>query len=512
MEQLRAFAIEGLPKLIIPVGILVVGWIFAILLGALVRAALQRTQLDDRIAQKVLSEERAKHVDTARWVGKVVYYVALVFVLLLFFQSLQLTAATEPIGGFLNSVFAYVPRLIGAGAILVVAWLAASLSRRLVSAAMKRFDVDRRVTSEISPPPEGEPVESPVAKPIGGSVAGIVYWLVLLLFAPAFLGALRLEGLLAPVQQMVGRTLTFVPNIVSAGVILAMGWFVARILQHLTTNVLSAVGLDKLSERTGLSKVMGKQRLSGVIGIVVYALILIPVAIGALNALRLEAISAPASRMLGTFFGAVPVIFGAALILLVAYVAARLLAGVVRSVLRGVGFDRILGKMGFSKPIEGEQTPSDVAASLTVVAVVYFGAVEAARLLGLTAIAALGVSVAALAGRVLLGLMVFGLGLYLANLAAKAIRQTGVAQADLLAMVGRIAVLALTGAMALRQMGIANEIIELAFGLTLGAVAVAAAIAFGLGGREAASQTLGDMRRRIRAHHGPGEQEQHPAE
>lgn len=56
--------------------------------------------------------------------GKVVYCVALVFVFLLFFQSLQLTAATEPIGGFLDSIFAYIPRLLGAGAILFVAWLA----------------------------------------------------------------------------------------------------------------------------------------------------------------------------------------------------------------------------------------------------------------------------------------------------------------------------------------------------------------------------------------------------
>ena len=44
--------------------------------------------------------------------------------------------------------------------------------------------------------------------------------------------------------------------------------------------------------------------------------------------------------------------------------------------------------------------------------------------------------------------------------------------------------------MALRQMGLANEIISLAFGLTLGAVAVAVAIAFGLGGREIAARQL----------------------
>lgn len=515
MDQLRTFAVDGLPKLIIPIAILVVGWVVAIALGAVVRAALQRTRFDDKIAERVLSEERAKRVDTARWVGQVVYYVALVFVLLLFFQSLQLTAATVPISGFLSSIFAFVPRLLGAAVIVFVAWLAASLARRLVSVAMERFDVDRRVTSEIGEPPPGAPPgpESPAApaqRRIGGPVAEVVYWVVLLLFTPAVLGALRLEGLLAPVEGMVGRALTFVPNIVSAGLILAVGWFVARILQRVTTNLLSTAGLDGVSERTGLSKVMGNQPLSALVGFVVYALILIPVVIGALNALRLEAVTAPASHMLGTFLQAVPAIFGAALLLVVAYVAARLLAGLVRNVFRGVGFDKVLERMGFSKPRLGEQTPSDVMASLTMVVVIYFGAVEAARLLGLHAVATLGVGVAALGGRVLLGLIVFGLGLYLGNLAAKAIRQTGVGQADLLAMVGRIAVLGLAGAMALRQMGIANEIIELAFGLTLGAVAVASAIAFGLGGRDAAAQAIGEMRRRMQHRPGPGSR--HPAE
>jgi hypothetical protein len=331
------------------------------------------------------------------------------------------------------------------------------------------------------------------------------------LFTPAVLGALKLEGLLAPVEAMVARALTFVPNIVSAGLLLVVGWFVARIVQRLTTNVLSTGGLDRLSERTGLSKIMGTQQLSSVIGTVVYALILVPVAIGALNALRLEAVTAPASRMLETFFQAVPAIFAAALLLVVAYVAARLLSGLVCNVLRGVGFDGMPQKMGLSKPAAGEQTPSDFAAGLTTVAVMYFGAIEAARLLGLQNIVALGMSIAVLAGRILLGLIVFALGLYLANLAAKAVHKTGVAQADLLALVGRIAVLGLAGAMALRQMGIANEIIELAFGLTLGAVAVASAIAFGLGGRDAASQAIGEMREKLR-HRPSAGAAHHPAE
>ncbi len=51
--------------------------------------------------------------------------------------------------------------------------------------------------------------------------------------------------------------------------------------------------------------------------------------------------------------------------------------------------------------------------------------------------------------------------------------------------------------MALRQMGLANEIITIAFGLTLGAIAIAAAIAFGIGGRDLASKKLADWNEKL---------------
>jgi hypothetical protein len=60
----------------------------------------------------------------------------------------------------------------------------------------------------------------------------------------------------------------------------------------------------------------------------------------------------------------------------------------------------------------------------------------------------------------------------------------------LVAVVARVAILGLVIAMGLRAMGIADDIVNLAFGLTLGSVAVAFALAFGLGGREAAGRQM----------------------
>jgi hypothetical protein len=124
------------------------------------------------------------------------------------------------------------------------------------------------------------------------------------------------------------------------------------------------------------------------------------------------------------------------------------------------------------------------------VAIMFFATIEAARLLGFVLLADLISQFIAFAAQVILGLIIFAVGLYLANLAAKTVEASGTTQAGLLALATRLSILVLAGAMALRQMGLANEIINLAFGLLLGAIAVAAALAFGLGGRETAARHL----------------------
>ena len=128
---------------------------------------------------------------------------------------------------------------------------------------------------------------------------------------------------------------------------------------------------------------------------------------------------------------------------------------------------------------------------------------EAAELLGFQLFASLVNDFTLLAGQILLGLVIFGTGLLLANWASRAIREGGLSQAGLLGTAAQVAIIALAGAMALRQMGFANEIINLAFGLTLGALAVALAIAFGLGGRKTAGREIENMVDAIRTKKNP---------
>jgi hypothetical protein len=236
------------------------------------------------------------------------------------------------------------------------------------------------------------------------------------------------------------------------------------------------------------------------LGLVVYVLILIPVLIAALNALALEAITQPATNMLDTILGALPAVFAAGLVVAIAYVVGRVVAGLIANLLSGAGFDAVLTRMGLGKePAEGERTPSEIVGYLVLVAIMLFASIEALRLLGFESVADLVTQFTAFANQVILGLIIFAIGLYLANLAAKTVQASEAAQAGLLAMAARVSVLVLAGAMGLRQMGLANEIINVAFGLLLGAIAVAVALAFGLGGRELAARELEEWLRSVKS-------------
>ena len=129
-----------------------------------------------------------------------------------------------------------------------------------------------------------------------------------------------------------------------------------------------------------IPKSLGKLKLSGLIALVVYYLMLLPVVISALNALQLDAITAPASAMLAKITNMVPSIFGAVLVVGIAWVVGRLLAGIVSNVLAGVGFNNVLVKLGLSKQgREGELSPSALAGKLVLIVVLLFAGIEAGK-------------------------------------------------------------------------------------------------------------------------------------
>ena len=233
-------------------------------------------------------------------------------------------------------------------------------------------------------------------------------------------------------------------------------------------------------------------RLSGLIGLIVYILVLLPVLVSALNALALDAVTGPVSGMLASILNTIPALFGAVVLLAVAYFVGRVVADLVTNVLVGAGFDNLLLRLGFSRISTGEHRPSDVVGLLVLVSLMLFASIEAAGMLGFAVLGELISRFLVLGGQVVMGLIIFGAGLFLASVAEQAIQASTKPKAGLLAMATRVSIVVLAGAIGLRQMGLANEIINLAFGLLLGAIAVASALTFGLGARDVAGHTVED--------------------
>ncbi len=477
-ESLLGTLGESLPSVLGALLILVIGWFVAIVVRAAVRKGLNLLKIDERVGTSTGSD-----IDIASGLAKVAYYVVLLVVLVAFFNALKLERVSGTLQSLVDQIFAYLPKL-GAGAILLlVAWVIATVLRTIVRNALAATRLDDRLSREAG------------MRPVSENLSNVLYWLVILLFLPAVLAALDMAGLLEPVSGMVDGFLAMLPNILAAAAIGVVGWFVARILRDLVANLLSAAGADRLGERAGLR---GTTTLSGLLGLVVYIFVFVPALVAALNALKIEAISAPATEMLGTFMGALPDLFGAALILAVAWFVSSFIANLVSNLLGGMGFDQLPEKLGIGQAFGAQTTPSSLVGKIVVFFVMLFAVVEAANRLGFGQVSDLVGTMIAFGGQVLLGVVIIAIGVWISNVAHGAMSRVGGASGAPAAGLARFAILGIVIAMGLRAMGLADDIVNLAFGLTLGAVAVAVALSFGLGGREAAGRQMEHWLSRLR--------------
>ena len=482
--------------------ILIVGWIVAWGVAGIVRSLLKRTELDNRIATWLTGQQGEEPIPIEKWTADVVYWIILLFVVVAALQRLQLEAVSEPLNTLLNEITGFLPQIGAAVILLGIAWLLATLVRILVVRVLRTFDIDQRFGEQLGTP------ESELT--LTDTIGNTLYWFIFLLFLPSILSTLQLEGTLRPVQELVNRILSILPNILAAFLIVFIGWLIAQVVRRVVTNLLASTGSDQLGTRLGLSGTGETQSLSWIIGTLVYVLILIPVAIAGLEALKVEAISEPAIAMLDQILNAFPKIFTAALVLVISYFLAQYISEFVSNILSNMGFDNLFTWLGLQRPQEEEaetvltqetqeqaaqsqipqRTPSELMGIITLVGIMLFATLAAVDILAIPALTDLVSGIIFISGKIIAGLIVFAVGLYFANLAFNLILSSGMQQSRVLGQTARIIIIAFSLAIGLGQIGIAPNIINLAFGLLLGSIAVAIALAFGLGSRDIAAEQV----------------------
>lgn len=487
-EQLLSWFVAYLPVAAGALAVLIIGWLVALSLRSIVRGAIRRTSVGLTLAGWLQGKDEGKPEEVSNWAGSLTYYLVMFFVLVGFLQVIGLSFIAEPLQTFLQQIFEYAPRLLAAAGLLILTWFVATVLKMVITRALKAARIEERLGDSGAP----EVKETPLVD----TMAAVVYWLVFLFFFPGILSVLSLEGLLVPVQNMLTVALAFLPALLAAALIVLAGWIGARILQQVVSRLLKAVGVDRVSDRLAVSS-----SLADLGGILAYAFVMIVAIVAALNTLGLEAVAGPASHMLGMLLGALPAILGAGLILTIAYIVGKVVAGIFTGVLQAAGFDHILQRIGLSDAefTKSQTSPSAIVGHVILVAIMLFAGIEAAGLLGFTLVADLIVQMTMILGQVAVGLLIFGIGLYLAGLAHRAILASGGPQAGLLAKLARAAIVILVAAMALSQIGLAREIVVIGFSVVLIALALIAVIACGLGGRELAAREMENWLNRIRS-------------
>ncbi|MDX5393580.1 MAG: mechanosensitive ion channel [Caulobacteraceae bacterium] len=417
------------------------------------------------------------------------------------------------------------PRILGALLIVIVAHFVAKAVQWAMARLIDRF-----------PGAASHNRDRPPKETLGYQLGQLGYWLVLLIGVIAALSVLQLTGVVGPLNTLTMGVLSFVPNLIGAAVIFFVGLVVATLARRVVEAALGAARVDHWLEKAGLGRLTGATNLGRTAGLLVFVLIIIPVTIAALEQLGVEAISDPAVAVLAVVLDAIPRVLAAAIVLAIAFVIGRWVASLVEQILPSLGFDRSLQGLwsagtptvapgvgavpgatpgaasGPDAPVDPQaaaapaagQTapgtpaatvsaglaPSRVVARIVLVAIMLFSAIEAARLLSFVAIAAMLEEVVRLGAQVLFGAVIITIGVLLGNFLARMIDRSTNGADGFASTIVRWATIALATAMGLRFMGIADEIVILAFGLILGSAAVAAAIAFGVGGRETAHRLL----------------------
>ena len=481
--------------------ILIIGWIISGIAKSVIKRLLNATDIDNRIAAWVTGQRGGESLPIEDWMANLFCWLIRLFVIVAFLNALDLEAVSAPLNSLLNQVTRFIPQIIGAGILLGVAWVLATLAKTLVTRSLNAFKIDEKLEQATG---DGTDFS------LGDTLGNVLYWFVFLLFLPAILSTLELDGTLAPVQGMMDKVLGALPHILEAILIGGVFWLVAKIVSRIITGLLSATGIDSIGEKFGLSASAGRPTLSSLIGTIVFVTILVPGIISALEKLEIEAISKPATDMLNEVFGLLPNLFSAAVVLVIFYVIGQFISELVTNFLDDFGFNNVFEWLGIASPEASEtaepeateqatvlqpesisaKTPSEFAGLILFVAIMLFAIKEALSLLGNQALEEIVGVIIALAAHVVIAGIFFAIGLFFANWVYKLIIASGTNQANLLAQAARAIILIFVGAMALSRVGVAPDIVNLAFGLLLGAVAVAIALAFGLGGRDVAKEQL----------------------
>ncbi|MFO8010813.1 MAG: mechanosensitive ion channel [Dehalococcoidia bacterium] len=294
-----------------------------------------------------------------------------------------------------------------------------------------------------------------------------------------------------PFEHAIENLFDYLPQVIGALVLALLAWILARVAKKVITKVISVSRVEEKIGRGGNIAQRSGQAAWWIVWIFFFLAIL--------ETLGVEGMMEPIRLTFEKIFSRLPDVIAAGLILIFSWVIGRLLVGWLRDFLTKVRFNELPVKLNLlEKQPEGKWAPANIVAYAVLALIMLFAVIIAADILDFPTANNLVADFTEFFAQVLLGIAILIIGVFIARFLAGMMRAAK--QPPVLATMVQIFIIILVTAIALYTMGFANEIILLGFGLMLGAIAVAVAMAFGLGGREVAREQLEKWVKSVRSH------------
>ena len=382
-----------------------------------------------------------------------------------------------------------VPNFVGALILLVVAFLCAFLIKKLVFKIMSVLKFDSAL--------DKSKIDNERRSVLKSFVANIFFLITFALFVPAIFSKLELEGVSEPIVNMSNKLLGYMPDIIAAIVILVVGLLIAKTVKEILLPVFKKLNFDKYLEKIGFES-SDKVSIADVIVNVIYVILLVPIIIASLNALKIDAISKPAIDMLNNVFVFMPRIAIAIAILFVGKFISNLVQSVLEKVLVSIGTDKVT-KKAFSAAdtkISKDFSLSRIISYVVKYIIVIIFLVEGLNILKLEVLTRIGNSIITYMPYGISAIIILGITILVANFVEAMINKK-FENNKITALIVKVIILTIGAFITLYQIGIAKAMVNSAFIIVLCAFAVAFAISFGIGGRDFASRMLTRLEDRI---------------
>ncbi len=238
----------------------------------------------------------------------------------------------------LQQFFEWGPRVLLGLVLLFVGWIVAKILQTTIILASKKLGVDKPFETAqagaVSAVPESK-------RP--SSIIGIsTFWVVMMFVLIGFFSAMNLSMVAQPLQAMLNKVSSGIPNLIGALFLLGIGWLVASLLRSGVSKALGKIEADQKLKKFGLlnEEMAEKKRFSQVVGLLTYGLVLLVFAQSALELIGLKLVASTAQGLVDSAVGVMPHIMSAALVFFVALLIASLIRPMVSGFLETAGIDK----------------------------------------------------------------------------------------------------------------------------------------------------------------------------